>query len=145
MKEPDMTKEQPSNERRYPESLRLKLITPALTVDDLQASLSFYRDVLGFTVKESWEDEGELRGVALVAGGAQLMLGQDDWKKGRDRPKGVALRFWFTVSRPVDELAGEIRARGGTLASEPEDMPWGGRAFSIVDPDGFQITFASDD
>jgi catechol 2,3-dioxygenase-like lactoylglutathione lyase family enzyme len=132
-------------ERRFPESLRLTLITPSLTVDDLQASLAFYRGVLGFTVKETWEHEGELRGVSLVAGSAHLMLGQDDWKKGRDRPKGAALRLWFTGSRPVDELAGEIRARGGTLESEPEDMPWGGRAFSVVDPDGFQITFTSDE
>ena len=116
-----------------------------VNVDDLETAVPFYRDVLGFTVKETWEHEGELRGVALVAGQAHLMLGQDDWEKGRDRPKGVALRFWLTVSKPVDELAGEIRARGGTLETEPEDMPWGGRAFSMVDPDGFQITFTSDE
>jgi catechol 2,3-dioxygenase-like lactoylglutathione lyase family enzyme len=140
-----MSMDEAPEERRFPETLRLKLITPSLTVDDLQASLVFYRDVLGFTVKESWDDEGELRGVALVAGHAHLMLAQDDWKKGRDRPKGVAIRFWFTVSRPVDELAGEIRARGGDLESEPEDMPWGGRAFSMIDPDGFRITFTSDE
>ena len=132
-------------ERAQPESLRLKLISPSITVDDLDASLAFYRDVLGFTVKEEWrDDEGTVRGAALVAGEAHFMIGQDDWAKGRDRRKGEALRFWFTTSRPVDDVAADIRARGGTLASEPEDMPWGGRSFSMVDPDGFQISFASD-
>lgn len=131
-------------DRAQPESLRLKLISPSITVDDLQASLAFYRDVLGFTVKEEWKDGDEVRGAALVAGEAHFMIGQDDWAKGRDRAKGEALRFWFTTSRPADEVAADIKSRGGALASEPEDMPWGGRAFSVVDPDGFQITFASD-
>ena len=134
-----------NTERAQPETLRLKAIAPAITVDDLEKSLHWYRDVLGFTVKEEWKsDEGEVRGVAMVAGAAQFMLGQDDWAKGRDRSKGEALRFWFTSSAPVDDLAAAIKSRGGTLESEPEDMPWGGRAFSMVDPDGFQITFVSD-
>jgi catechol 2,3-dioxygenase-like lactoylglutathione lyase family enzyme len=139
-----MTEQEDRRDRSQPESLRLSEITPAVTVDDLDASLAFYRDVLGFTVKEKWEHDGKLAGVSMVAGTAHFMLGQDDWQKGRDRPKGVALRFWFTSSKPVDEVAAEVKARGGTLASEPEDMPWGGRAFSVVDPDGFQITFTSE-
>ena len=40
-------------------------------------------------------------------------------------------------------LAGAIRERGGTLASEPADMPWGARAFDLVDPDGFRLTITS--
>ncbi len=139
-----MTEQEDRRDRSQPESLRLTQITPAITVDDLDASLAFYRDVLGFTVKETWERDGEVVGAAMVAGTAHFMIGQDDWKKGRDRPKGVALRFWFTASRPVDELAAGVRERGGTLESEPDDMPWGGRAFSVVDPDGFQITIASE-
>ena len=133
-----------SADRSQPESLRLQLITPSITVDDLQASIAFYCDVLGFTIKQEWEHEGELRGVALVAGTAHLMLGQDDWAKGKDRAKGEALRFWFTASRSADEVAAEIKARGGQLESEPDDLPWGGRAFTIVDPDGFNITIGSD-
>ena len=43
----------------------------------------------------------------------------------------------------VDEVAGSIKSRGGTLAAEPDDMPWGARAFSLVDPDGFQLTISS--
>ncbi len=132
-------------QRSTPESLRLQLISPALTVDDLDASLAFYRDVLGFTVKEEWEHDGKVLGYSLVAGHAHFMIQQDDWAKGRDRQKGEALRFWFTASRSVDELAKEIVARGGTLESEPAELDWGGRAFSVVDPDGFKISIASDD
>jgi len=139
-----MSKKDERRDRSQPESLRLREVTPGITVDDLDASLAFDRDLLGFHVKERWERDGKLAGVALVAGSAHFMLGQDDWKKGRDRPKGVALRFWLTSSRPVDELAADVQARGGTLESEPEDLPWGGRAFSMVDPDGFHLTITSD-
>ena len=41
-------------------------------------------------------------------------------------------------------FAAGIKERGGSLESEPADMPWGARAFSVVDPDGFQITFSSE-
>ena len=55
--------------RRGPESLRLRSVTPSLTVDDLQRSLRFYTEALGFVVKERWtSDHGELRGVMLLAG-----------------------------------------------------------------------------
>jgi lactoylglutathione lyase len=131
------------SERRIPETLRLRGIAPSLTVSDLDASLTWYRDVVGFTVGELWEDEGKVLGAELVAGSARLMIGQDDWAKGRDRKKGEGFRLYLTTSQDVDEIATAIQSRGGTLETEPEDMPWGARAFSVVDPDGFNITISS--
>ena len=130
--------------RSDPESLRLKAITPSITVNSIDASLAFYRDICGFHVHELWEHDGLVMGADLVAGTTHLMIGQDDFKKGADRVKGVGMRLFFTTSAPVDQVAEAIKDRGGTLESEPQDMPWGGRAFSIIDPDGIAITFASD-
>jgi uncharacterized glyoxalase superfamily protein PhnB len=129
--------------RAEPETLRLQAIAPSLTVDDVDASLAFYRDIVGFTVNELWENEGTVMGADLVAGTAHLLIGQDDFAKGRDRPKGVAFRLYFATTQSVDDVATAIKSRGGTLESEPADMPWGGRAFSMVDPDGFNITISS--
>lgn len=136
--------EESRTERAQPESLRLKMLSPSLTVDDVAESLRWYSEVLGFTVKERWEHEGDLHGAHLVAGSANLMIGQDDWKKGRDRAKGEGLRLFFTTGQDLDELAAGIKERGGTLESEPQEMPWGGRAFSLVDPTGFKITVHSE-
>jgi predicted enzyme related to lactoylglutathione lyase len=47
------------------------------------------------------------------------------------------------TAQDIDALARRIRERGGTLAEEPKDEPWGGRDFAVVDPDGFKITIAS--
>ena len=130
--------------RNVPETLRLRDVGPALTVNDLERSLSWYRDIVGFVVKETWEHEGEIGGYSLVAGVGNLMLVKDDFAKGHDRDKGQGLRLFLSTAQNVDEIAENIKARGGELASEPADMPWGGRAFNLVDPDGFQLTIVGE-
>jgi len=130
--------------RAKPETLRMKAASPSFTVNDLERSLAWYRDVLGFAVEERWEREGKLVGVGLQAGGVFFMLGQDDWKKGRDRKKGEGFRIHCMTTQDVDALATGILARGGTLDQEPRDQPWGMRDFTLTDPDGFKITIAAD-
>jgi catechol 2,3-dioxygenase-like lactoylglutathione lyase family enzyme len=129
--------------RTQPESLRLRSAGPSFTVNDIQRSLAFYRDVLGFTPKERWEENGELQGIELAAGSVIFWLGQDDWKKGRDRVKGQGFRMYCSTAQDIDALAERVRASGGTIVDGPKDEPWGGRAFAVSDPDGFVITFAS--
>jgi len=135
---PEMT------ERSKPESLRLTMMSPSLTVDDIEDSLAWYTDVVGFTLKERWEHDGELAGAELIAGTTHLMIGQDDWQKGEDRQKGEGFRLYLVTSQDLDEVAAGIKERGGTLETEPQDMPWGGRAFSLVDPSGYKLTIASE-
>jgi uncharacterized glyoxalase superfamily protein PhnB len=129
--------------RKKPETLRLRSVGPSLTVGNLQASLAWYRDVLGFTLEETWEHQGKVAGVSVKAGSVHIVLNQDDWARGRDRVKGEGFRLYFNTSQDVDEIAAGIRARGGKLASEPADMPWGTRSFTLVDPDGFKLTISS--
>jgi catechol 2,3-dioxygenase-like lactoylglutathione lyase family enzyme len=129
--------------RKRPETLRLASISPSLTVNDLEKSIALYRDVLGFVVAEKWEDKGKLVGVLLKAGSATIMLGQDDFAKGRDRKKGEGLRIYCSTRQNVDELAAAIKSRGGRLDHEPTDQPWGTRDFAFTDPDGFKLTISS--
>jgi uncharacterized glyoxalase superfamily protein PhnB len=129
--------------RRQPESLRLRAATPSLTVNDLQKSLTWYTEVVGFTVKERWERDGQLAGVELVAGAVSFYIGQDDWKKGRDRAKGEGFRLFCSTTQDIDALAAQVKAQGGTLVEPPHDQPWGGRAFAVADPDGFKITISN--
>jgi uncharacterized glyoxalase superfamily protein PhnB len=130
--------------RHEPETLRLRSATPSFTVNDIEKSLAWYRDVLGFVVGERWERDGKLGGVELVAGSVTFMIGQDDWKKGRDRVKGQGLNIYCETAQNVDRLAQRIKALGGTLAQEPKDQPWGTRDFAVLDPDGFKITIAAE-
>ena len=130
----------PDTERRSePLSLRLRALSAVLTVDDLERSRRFYVDGLGFTVRERWEHEGELRGYDLVAGNASLGLSQDDWAKGRDRVKGVGFRLFAETAQDLDGLAERFRA-GGIEVDGPRAEPWGQRTVTVVDPDGFKLT-----
>lgn len=121
----------------------LRSASPSFTVGDLETSLAFYRDVLGFGVEETWkDDQGSVMGVSLKAGDASFMIGQDDWKKGRDRKKGEGVRIYCQTKQSVDDLAKRIEAKGGRLDQGPTDEPWGVRDISLTDPDGFKITIA---
>ena len=122
--------------------LSMSSASPSFTVGDLQKSLAWYRDVVGFAVEDRWEQEGKLTGVMLRAGDVTFMLGQDDWKKGRERKKGEGFRLYCETKQDVDALAKKIKAGRGTLDQEPHDEPWGTRAFSLTDPDGFKLTIA---
>ena len=130
-------------DRKQPESLRLHSAGPSFTVDSLDKSLAFYKDVLGFTQKDQWTENGVVTGVELVAGSVTFWLGQDDWKKGRGRVKGEGFRIYCGTTQDIDVLAARVRATGTPLADEPRDMEWGGRAFAVRDPDGFLITIAT--
>jgi uncharacterized glyoxalase superfamily protein PhnB len=121
---------------------QLASIAPSLTVNDLAASMAWYCDVLGFTVGQRWDHEGEFVGAELKAGGTVLYIGRDDWKMGRDRVKGQGLRLYWYTDQDIDRLAAGIKARGGTLITEPKDE-WGTRSFNLEDPTGFKITVSS--
>ncbi|MDX1568075.1 MAG: VOC family protein [Longimicrobiales bacterium] len=130
-------------EREQPESFRARSLSASLTVDDLQESLAWYRDVADFTVERKHEENGELRAVVLIAGSVRLVLTQDDGAKGWDREKGEGFSLHFTTVQDIDEIARRIERRGGTLDSPPGDTDWGGRALRVTDPDGFTLTIAS--
>jgi catechol 2,3-dioxygenase-like lactoylglutathione lyase family enzyme len=140
----DEPTETAAGERRHsdPESLRLRSLSPALTADDLEASVRFYVDALGFTVHERWEEEGKLLGVMLVAGACHIGLSQDDWGKGRDRQKGVGFRIFAETAQDLDAVAARLREHG-VEPDGPKTEPWGSRALTVTDPDGFKVTLTA--
>lgn len=120
--------------------IRFSGLTPGFTVNDAAASVAWYTEVLGFSVKQKWELDGKFLGAELKSGGVTVNLGQDDWKMGRDRNKGQGCRMYITTGPDIDGFAEQVKARGVKLDSEPADE-WGVRAFSLTDPDGYKLTF----
>ena len=129
--------------RAEPQSLRGHDLAVSLTVKDLQKSLAWYQDLLGFTIDRKHEREGKLVAVSLKAGTVRVLLNQDNGAKGWDRVKGEGMSLQITTNQSVDDIAKRIKDRGGELASEPADMPWGPRMFRVRDPDGFLFAISS--
>ena len=121
---------------------RAQSLGVSLTVKDVRDSLRWYRDVVGFTVDQEHLQDGQLRAVSLTAGEVRVLVNQDDGAKGWDRRKGEGLSLYFTTEQDVDTIAARIEADGTELVSQPADMPWGVRAFTVLDPDGFKLVIA---
>ncbi|HET7038542.1 MAG TPA: VOC family protein [Gemmatimonadales bacterium] len=124
--------------RSQPETLRLRAVMPVLTVTDIERSLAWYRDILGFVVHEEARRNGRVVAVQLKAGKVRFLLEQDP-RPDRPRVRGEGLRLYCATRQDIDRLAAAIQERGGTLAESP-GMAHEGRDFTIVDPDGFTIS-----
>ncbi len=113
----------------------------SLTCKDLEASIRFYRDAIGFAVAQTYENNGKVAAAVVAAGNCQLVLNQDDGKLGWDRIKGQGFYLQINVGAlaDVDATAARIKAAGGTLIDEPADRPWGVRMFQFRDLDGFKL------
>jgi uncharacterized glyoxalase superfamily protein PhnB len=122
--------------------LQAKTLSTALTVNDIQQSIRFFEG-LGFAVDDRWEQDGKLLGVMMKAGETQIGLSQDDWKKGRDRQKGVGMRLFVSTTQNIDEVAARAKKAGITIDVDPHDTEWRRRAFDVTEPSGFKITISS--
>ncbi len=118
----------------------------SITCKDLQASIRFYSDAIGFAVAQTFEHEGTVVAAVVAAGDCRIVLNQDDGKLGWDRIKGQGFYLQINVAGAgdVDAAAARIRAAGGTLLNEPADRPWGARMFQFNDPDGFKLGVSYD-
>jgi catechol 2,3-dioxygenase-like lactoylglutathione lyase family enzyme len=117
---------------------------PFFNVTDIEASLRFYLDGLGFVLSNQWAPEGRVRWCRLQLGAAALML-QEYWRDGR--PAGAPearLGQGVTICLMcVDALAiyHEITSRGIRAT-----RPFVGNGLwvtSVTDPDGYRLDFES--
>ena len=122
----------------------VKQAVPFFGVSNIEESVRYYADGLGFEMTKKWEPEGRLRWCWLQAGGAALML-QEFWKEGHHagRPEGklgqgVSICF---ICEDALAIYRDVTARG-IHASKPfvGNAMW---VTSLLDPDGYRIDFES--
>ncbi len=130
------------------ERLNMRLDGFGLFVEDMAKMIRFYRDVLGFEIKEA-EDSSN---VYLVKDGTLFLLyGRSDFEKmtGRSYEYIKGLNGHFEIALYVDafdEVDAVFRKaveNGATAVMEPELEPWGQRTCYIADPEGNLIEIAS--
>jgi catechol 2,3-dioxygenase-like lactoylglutathione lyase family enzyme len=116
---------------------RVTLIT--LGVVDLERSLAFYRDGLGWPLSSA-SVEGDvafiqLNGMALALWSRELLAGDarlpvdEGWG-------GITLAQNYGSREAVDAAAAAAARAGGTILKAPEPTDWGGYSGYIADPDG---------
>jgi len=118
---------------------------PFFGVSDMERSLRFYVDGLGFVMSAKWIVDGAIRWCRLQRGGAALML--QEFRKDRDKSWappgrwGVGMSIVFVCDDAL-ALYRELKGRG-VDASRPfvGNKMW---VTSLDDPDGYRIDFESD-
>lgn len=122
----------------------VKQAVPFLGVANMQRSLAYYVDGLGFAMKHKWEVNGKVRWCWLALGGAALMLqeflkeGHDSWVPAGKPGEGMSLCF---ICEDAVAIYHEVRSRG-IEASEPQvgNAMW---VTGLTDPDGYRLFFES--
>jgi uncharacterized glyoxalase superfamily protein PhnB len=115
-------------------------VVPFLSVADIEGSLRFYVDGLGFTMARHWLVDGRVRWCRLESGGAAIMLQEHHPGRSPEGKPGIGVSLNFHCP---DALAFYDDARRqGLDASEPfvGNGMW---VTSITDPDGYRIYVSS--
>lgn len=123
------------------------MLWPTLTVQDVDASISFYRDKLGFASDFSLQDtNGKTFLGSVEVGDTVIMFESSDPNEpdsaNRGTPCGINLTICFPRSHDLDALCTELRREGVPIVCDIGDRPWGNRDFTIRDPDGYQLILA---
>ena len=122
----------------------VKQVIPFFWVRDIQKSIRFYVDDLGFLMTKDWTDGGRLRWCWLELGATAVML-QEFWQEGPNRNAtegilGQGVMICFTCDDAI-AFYREIRSRGVTAK-----RPFVGNAMwvtEVTDPDGYHLLFES--
>jgi uncharacterized glyoxalase superfamily protein PhnB len=122
----------------------MPLMWPTLTVQDVERSLSFYRDQLGLEQDLDLRDEtGALYLASVEVHETVIMLSQANPSTPQDpRRSGVRLTLLFDGGHDIDALLDRLLGRAMVVCSPIGDRPWGHRDFTVFDPDGYHVTIA---
>lgn len=117
---------------------------PFFMVANMQASVKFYVDGLGFQITRRWVVDQHLRWCWMELGAAALMLqeyftqGHDSWQPQGKVGEGVSIYF---ICGDALALYREFKGRGIDAS-----LPFVGNGYwvtGVVDPDGYELFFES--
>ena len=122
----------------------MRELVPLLNVEDVSASIAFYKTALGAEVENSWELEGCVRWARLRFDGGSLMLNTPDEvsSEGRMSRKEFADAVLYLMCEDATELRDRL-ASAGLEAGPMRHEDYGNDEFSVRDPDGYVVRFSS--
>lgn len=120
-------------------------ISPHLWIADMERSIAFYRDVLGFEVQRV-QPETAPTFASLRRGGVGLMLSTfdesfDGWKMvpaaQKRRGQGGAVSFYIEAGEDIEAEQRRATDANANIVDALAARPWGQREYTVADPDGF--------
>ncbi len=120
----------------------IKAISPFFIVSNVDQTIAFYRDKLGFETRFRAPDVDAFFGI-IGRDGAQILIKSDRDVAPLPNSKRHAYMRWdaFVYASDPDALAAEFADNGVAFSAPLEDTQDGLRGFEICDPDGYVLFF----
>ena len=120
----------------------VRRLWPLLSVQDIERSVQFYRDQLGFALVGRADAQGKMFWCRLERGGASIMLQQAEDEDGPAEGRGRGVAFYF-VCDDADAIYAELSSCGLQL-DPPKVAYYGMKQLFVPEPDGYCICFESE-
>lgn len=121
-------------------AMRLQNLVPVLDVQDVDESIHFYTEALGFTVHDKVIWGGRTEWALLRSGQVQLMLCAGERVEEEEQaPSDVV---FFVYLENIEALHVYLGAKGFTGPEQEHGMRDGHRDFYLRDPDGYVLWFS---
>ena len=126
-------------------TIHMKNLTPNLMVEDVNQTVDFYKNVLGFAVIATVPDFGQFNWAMMKQGDVemQFQLRQsltEEVPIFKDRPIGGALTLYVSIEG-IEELHERLKDKV-TIVQAIHSTFYGTREFAIQDSNGFVLAFA---
>ena len=123
------------------------MLSPILFVHDIEASIQFYTEILGF--EHGWSmppgANGKTDFACVRFAGVEVLLGTLDFVSPGDKDKrGTGIQIYLEVPSEmnIDAIYTQAKTGGARITRDLEDRGWGERTFNVKDLDGYQYMLA---
>ena len=122
-------------------------LTPNLVVANVERSLSFYVDTLGFTCGMTVPEESPFVFGSVTSGTVEIFFNDaavatKEYPAFAGRPIGATGTLFIEMEGSADELHDRLKSKVKVVMPLVTQF-YGTREFAIEDPDGYVITFAA--
>ncbi len=123
----------------------LKQLTPNLMTEDVDRTIAFYTDILGFTLKSKYPEEGAAVWAELTRDGVTVMFQSrqsmaEELPALQDAPIGTSQTF-YTAVEGIDALHAALQGKV-EMVQEMHTTFYGMKEFSFKDCNGYIFAYA---
>jgi len=118
------------------------VMSPTLAVRNMQQTIQFYRDSLGFKMGMAFPDADNPEYVDLSKDGMVLMfIPAKNVGIGTKERLGIGVNMYMQIDGDIDEYYNELKNKGVKISVDIKDEPYGIRDFTVEDINGYKLTF----
>lgn len=117
------------------------MIMPILTITNIDTSIAFYKDKLGFNIGTIMNGADGKPNFAIATWGQQISIGLSLATAASNVGQGVDFMVYPPEATDIDSYYETVQRNGASIAQPIKTEYWGDRLFGLKDPDGYNLMF----